>query len=104
MDIRKIRRITVKECGQGIYELLGDPIAMQLIVIKELSKEENYWLQNLRNNLCSGEDFLASREEGIREGMKLAQALVQAGRFADFDKAVENQAYRARLYEEFQIG
>ena len=46
------------------------------------------------------EDFLASREEG----MKLAQVLVQAGRLAEFNEAVENQTYRAKLFEEYQIG
>ncbi len=52
--IQRVRGISVIKRDDGIYELIGDSIPMQVIVIKELSKEQNYWLQALRNNLQSG--------------------------------------------------
>ena len=52
--IQHVRGILAIKRGDGIYELIGDSIPMQVIVIKELSKEQNYWLQALRNNLQSG--------------------------------------------------
>ena len=30
---------------------------MQVLITKELSKEENYWLQSLRNNLKAGAEI-----------------------------------------------
>ena len=41
----------------GIYYILGDSFPIQLVIVKELSKEENYWLQNLRCNLKTGEEI-----------------------------------------------
>lgn len=52
--IKEVRGISSIQREAGIYELIGDPIKMQVIVVKELSKEENYWLQILRNDLQSG--------------------------------------------------
>ena len=52
--IQRVRGISSIKRGDGIYELVGDSIPMQVIVIKELSKEQNYWLQALRDNLQSG--------------------------------------------------
>ena len=33
----------------GIYYLTGDAIPVQLIIVPALSKNNNYWLNNLRN-------------------------------------------------------
>lgn len=52
--IQSVRGIQVIQMDQGIYQLIGDPIAMQLIITKQLSKTENYWMQILRNDLKSG--------------------------------------------------
>ena len=52
--IQRVRGISAIKRDNGIYELIGDFIPMQIIVIKELSQEQNYWLQALRNNLQSG--------------------------------------------------
>ena len=52
--LQRVRGISTVKCGSGIYELTGDSIPMQVIVIKELSKLQNYWLQALRNDLQSG--------------------------------------------------
>lgn len=40
----------------GIYYLTGDPIPMQLIVIKGLSAEENLWLSSLRTDIRADSD------------------------------------------------
>ena len=64
--IKKQRGIEVRQRGQGIYELVGDPIPMQIIVPRKLSKKENYWLQSLRTDLKAGEEireYVASYEK-----------------------------------------
>ena len=47
----------VKQQSDGIYYLYGDAIPMQFLYIPKLDKEENYWLQTLRNNLTAGEEI-----------------------------------------------
>jgi hypothetical protein len=53
----------------GIYDLQNNPIRMQLLITKELSKEENYWLQSLRADIGMGEEFqqLVANYEKRRE-------------------------------------
>ena len=48
------RKITAKNIEDGIYYLFGDAIPMQLIIVPRLSKQNNYWLNNLRNDLKAG--------------------------------------------------
>lgn len=55
--IKKARGIEVQQQSDGIYYLQGDAIPMQFLYIPELDKEENYWLQTLRNNLTAGEEI-----------------------------------------------
>ncbi len=38
-------------------QYLGDFIPMQFLYLPKLDKEENYWLQSLRNNLKAGEEI-----------------------------------------------
>lgn len=55
--LKKFKGIEVEEQEAGLYYLLGDSFPIQLVIVKELSKEENYWLQNLRCNLKTGEEI-----------------------------------------------
>ena len=55
--LKKFKGIEAKKQEAGIYYLLGDSFPIQLVIVKELSKEENYWLQNLRCNLKTGEEI-----------------------------------------------
>lgn len=55
--IKEIRGIEVQQQSGGIYYLQGDAIPMQFLYIPKLDKEENYWLQTLRNNLTAGEEI-----------------------------------------------
>ena len=52
--LQRDRQITVENMESGIYYLMGDAIPMQLIIVPRLSKTNNYWLNNLRNDLKSG--------------------------------------------------
>lgn len=55
--LKQVRGIHVEKHGSGIYYLKGDPIPMQLLIVKELSKAENYWLQILRTDLKAGPEI-----------------------------------------------
>ena len=45
--LKKFKGIEVEKQEAGLYYLLGDSFPIQLVIVKELSKEENYWLQNV---------------------------------------------------------
>lgn len=55
--ICKARKITVERYADGIYHLKGDAFPMQLVITHELSKEEYFWLHNLRNDLKAGKEI-----------------------------------------------
>lgn len=55
--LKETRNIEVKLQSEGIYYLKGDFIPMQFLYLPKLDKEENYWLQSLRNNLKAGEEI-----------------------------------------------
>lgn len=83
--IRKLRGITVEKYEEGIYYLLGDPFPIQLLVIRKLSKKDNYWLQILRNDLRSGGEIqeLIERYEPVKNQPRyqaLMNVIMQANR------------------------
>ena len=69
-NLKRSRGLEAVKKGEGIYYLVGDEFPIQVIITKELSKEENYWLQNLRNDLKAGPEIrslLENYEENRRE-------------------------------------
>lgn len=85
--LKKIKGIEAEKQEAGIYYLQGDSFPIQLVIVKELSKKENYWLQNLRCNLKTGEEiqeeknmcealnelFAEELKESKEEGIKLVK-------------------------------
>lgn len=51
------RKLSVVKKADGIYYLTGDEFPIQLLITKQLSKEENYWLQSLRSDLKAGAEI-----------------------------------------------
>ena len=51
------RKFSVEQQDSGIYYLVGDAIPIQLVIVPKLSKEHNYWLNNLRNDLKAGSEI-----------------------------------------------
>ncbi len=49
--------MAVEQEDSGIYYLIGDAIPIQLVIVPKLSKEHNYWLNNLRNDLKAGSEI-----------------------------------------------
>lgn len=52
-----VRGIHVENQDKGIYYLTGDAISMQLLITRELTQEENFWLKNLRTDLKAGREI-----------------------------------------------
>lgn len=52
-----VRGIHVENKDRGIYYLTGDAIPMQLLITRELTQEENFWLKNLRTDLKAGREI-----------------------------------------------
>ena len=70
------KNLIIDNVESGIYYFLGDSIPIKLIVIPKLSKENNYWLNNLRNDLKSGGEIRNFIEQyGKKKNSKLYQAL-----------------------------
>ena len=49
--LKKERKFSITQFDKGIYYIIGDIIAMQLIVTSRLSKEQNFWLSNLTDDI-----------------------------------------------------
>ena len=43
-----------------------DAIPIQLVIVQKLSKEHNYWLNNLRNDLKAGSEIKKITESGLK--------------------------------------
>ena len=64
--LQRDRGIMAEKIESGIYYLTGDAIPVQLIIVPALSKNNNYWLNNLRNDLKAGgeiRNFITCREK-----------------------------------------
>ncbi len=55
--LERLYEIDVKTVFPGIYYLVGLPFPTQVIVIKQLSRQENLWLSRLRTGLKMKEDL-----------------------------------------------
>jgi hypothetical protein len=49
--LKKNRGFTVEKNGNGIYNVIGDILPIQIIDSRKLSGEDNLWLKNLSNKL-----------------------------------------------------
>ena len=86
----------------GIYYLIGDAIPIQLVIVPKLSKEHNYWLNNLRNDLKAGSEiknFIESYSKN--KNSKLYQALAGAVMRANWEKLKEGSNMCEALKELF---
>ena len=96
------RKMTVEQEDSGIYYLIGDAIPIQLVIVPKLSKEHNYWLNNLRNDLKAGSEiknFIESYSKN--KNSKLYQALADAVMRANWEKLKEGSNMCEALKELF---
>lgn len=100
--LERDRCIAVEGVDDGIYYLLGDAIPIQLIIVPALSKENNYWLNNLRNDLKSGGEirrFIELYEKN--KNSKLYQALADTIMRANWKEVKEERKMCEALKELF---
>ena len=95
-NLQNERNINVKNIENGIYYLYGDAIPIQLIIVPELSIENNYWLNKLRNNLKSGGEIKLFMEQ---YDSKLFQALADTVMRANW-KEVEEEGNMSDVIKE----
>ena len=100
--LKKARGMKVSRQGDGIYSLEGDALAMQLLVTRELSERDNYWLQHLRGNLKEGRELqdLMERYERHRHS-KWYQAAMDLIVRANWDRMKEEKEMCEALRELF---
>ena len=94
--------MAVEQQDSGIYYLIGDAIPIQLVIVPKLSKEHNYWLNNLRNDLKAGSEiknFIESYSKN--KNSKLYQALADAVMRANWEKLKEGSNMCEALKELF---
>ncbi len=96
------RKITAENIEDGIYYLFGDAIPMQLIIVPRLSKQNNYWLNNLRNDLKAGGEIRNFIERyGENKSSKLYQALADTIMRANWEEMKEERKMCEALKELF---
>ena len=96
------KKMSIKNIENGIYYLIGDSIPIQLIIIPKLSKENNYWLNNLRNDLKSGGEIRNFIEQyGKKKESKLYQALADTIMRANWKELKEERRMCQALRELF---
>ena len=96
------RKFSVEQQDSGIYYLVGDAIPIQIVIVQKLSKEHNYWLNNLRNDLKAGSEiknFIESYSKN--KNSKLYQALADAVMRANWEKLKEGSNMCEALKELF---
>ena len=99
-NLQNERNINVKNIENGIYYLYGDAIPIQLIIVPELSIENNYWLNKLRNNLKSGGEIKLFMEQYEKNrDSKLFQALADTVMRANW-KEVEEEGNMSVVIKE----
>ena len=99
-NLQNERNINVKNIENGIYYLYGDAIPIQLIIVPELSIENNYWLIKLRNNLKSGGEIKLFMEQYEKNrDSKLFQALADTVMRANW-KEVEEEGNMSDVIKE----
>ena len=94
--------MAVEQEDSGIYYPIGDAIPIQLVIVQKLSKEHNYWLNNLRNDLKAGSEiknFIESYSKN--KNSKLYQALADAVMRANWEKLKEESNMCEALKELF---
>ena len=94
--------MAVEQEDSGIYYPIGDAIPIQLVIVPKLSKEHNYWLNNLRNDLKAGSEiknFIESYSKN--KNSKLYQALADAVMRANWKKLKEGSNMCEALKELF---
>ena len=94
--------MAVEQEDSGIYYPIGDAIPIQLVIVPKLSKEHNYWLNNLRNDLKAGSEiknFIESYSKN--KNSKLYQALADAVMRANWEKLKEGSNMCEALKELF---
>ena len=100
--VQEIRGLQVVWQDKGIYYLLGDAIPIQLIITRELDKDENLWLQSLRADLSQKEEFesLLDRYEK-RKHSKLYQAAMDTITRANWKRWKEARPTMCEALREF---
>ena len=90
--LQRDRGIMAEKIESGIYYLTGDAIPVQLIIVPALSKNNNYWLNNLRNDLKAGGEIRNFIERyGENKKSKLFQALADTVMRANWQELKEER-------------
>lgn len=98
--LMQIEHYTVCEIEQGIFHIKGDRFPIQIIITSRLSKEENFWLKSLTDQLKSASDakdllyeyqkhktntlyqsvmdvIIRANKEKFQEGKEMCEALME---------------------------
>lgn len=101
-EIAKRSADNSRKYGKRYLLPMGDAIPMQLIIVPRLSKTNNYWLNNLRNDLKSGGEIRNFIEKyGENKNSKLYQALADTIMRANWQELKEERKMCEALRELF---
>jgi len=115
--LEEVRGFTVETYEPGIYYIKGDVFPIQLIVTSRLSKEQNFWLKNLTDDLGNREAveelarayyehrkntlyrsvmnvIIKANEELFKEDTGVCEAIIDLFR-DEYDKGIEQERQKA---------
>ena len=123
--LTEVRHFEMKLYGAGIYYVEGDIFAIQIIVTSRLSKEQNFWLRNLTDDIKEPEVIreiakkyqenrgnrlyrsvmniiVRANEESFREERSMCEAIIELFREeydAGVKKAMEDGVQRGAMQQ-----
>ncbi|MDY5846092.1 MAG: hypothetical protein SPJ92_06110 [Bariatricus sp.] len=65
--LEKVWHMQIMKNGKGIYYLTGAVFPIQLLVVRELSEIDNFWLKSIRNDYKEKEEFMEVLERYERK-------------------------------------
>ena len=100
--LENVRGLTIRKYAPGIYYAEGDPIPIQIIVTRQLSKTEYFWLQNMRTDLKAGKEIneLVKKYE-VKKTSPYYQAVMDLIVRANWDEMEEGRIMCEALKELF---
>jgi len=107
--LTEVRHLEISRYEKGIYYITGDIFAMQLILTSELSKENNFWLRNLTNDIKEpetireiAEEYGKHRNNGLYQS--IMNVIVRANEKKFMEESAMCEAIRELFKDEYEAG
>ena len=95
--LQRTRNLQVVKFDEGIYHVSGDIFPIQIIHTAKLSKENNFWLRNLTNDLKANIELFEEVNDMCDALMEIVKPKVEAKVKEAAEKALEEGRIKGKL-------